>query len=478
MLLIVQQSPTQAQDDVPGFPILFTETGHTLAYSFREFYENNGGRAIFGLPLTEVFMENYRPVQYFQRARLEWHGELARVQVGMLGQWAAAQDGQQGVSQWVTPSPNFAIYPDIGSGTEDTLPDVVFFPQSGHTLRGDFLSFWLNNGGLPLFGYPITEAFDKTTPDGQPYTIQYFERMRFEYYPGQPQPFRLGGLGIDYLAENPAPAWATARVNTAAGAWDGVRPTRIRIPSVNIESKIVEAGFKEGEWDVPRFSVAHYWILAGYPFSNGNIVLAGHSGYEDELFNDLEDVEIQDEIFLTVGERQRRYLVQEIHTILPTETWVMNPTPTETLTLITCTPINVYTHRLIVRAVPAAPIVPPAEVSIDTEPITSTLDFMPILVLPQPPLVQDEPTPGEPTPAGEPAQGEPAQGEPTPAGEPAQGEPAQGEPTPAGDPAQDEPAPAGEPAQGEPAQGEPTPAEPTQVPTPTPIQELLPLISE
>jgi sortase (surface protein transpeptidase) len=31
----------------------------------------------------------------------------------------------------------------------------------------------------------------------------------------------------------------------------------------------------------------------------------------------------------------------------------MNPTATETLTLITCVPVGVYSHRLIVRALPA-----------------------------------------------------------------------------------------------------------------------------
>jgi LPXTG-site transpeptidase (sortase) family protein len=41
-------------------------------------------------------------------------------------------------------------------------------------------------------------------------------------------------------------------------------------------------------------------------------------------------------------------------TVLPDETWVLAPTSRETLTLITCVPIGVYSHRLIVRAAPVA----------------------------------------------------------------------------------------------------------------------------
>jgi LPXTG-site transpeptidase (sortase) family protein len=39
-------------------------------------------------------------------------------------------------------------------------------------------------------------------------------------------------------------------------------------------------------------------------------------------------------------------------TVLPSEVWVLNHTSEETLTLITCVPIGIYSHRLIVRATP------------------------------------------------------------------------------------------------------------------------------
>lgn len=55
--------------------------------------------------------------------------------------------------------------------------DVKFFPDTGHTVRGEFLKFY-NNARDPnlVYGYPITEQF--ISRDGK--TVQYFQRARFE----------------------------------------------------------------------------------------------------------------------------------------------------------------------------------------------------------------------------------------------------------------------------------------------------------
>jgi hypothetical protein len=64
-------------------------TGHLIARPFRTYWQSRNGLAIFGLPITEVVIENGRQVQYFERARLELHPELAgtpyEVQIGHLG---------------------------------------------------------------------------------------------------------------------------------------------------------------------------------------------------------------------------------------------------------------------------------------------------------------------------------------------------------------------------------------------------------
>ena len=54
-------------------------------------------------------------------------------------------------------------------------------------------------GGLAVFGYPLTEEFaEVSAEDGQPYTVQYFERARFEHHPehaGTAYEVLLGHLG-------------------------------------------------------------------------------------------------------------------------------------------------------------------------------------------------------------------------------------------------------------------------------------------
>ncbi|NNJ12255.1 sortase [Chloroflexales bacterium ZM16-3] len=322
-----------------GTPVLLRETGHTLAYSFREFYDRQGGLPIIGLPITEVFVEDGRPVQYFERARLEWHGELGITLAGHLGRWAA--QGRES-------EPAFAWSPNAPAGDS-------YFSETGHSLGGAFRSFWQGNGGLATFGYPISEPFaELSAQDGQSYMVQYFERARFESHPENEPRYQvqLGHLGRQYLAAHPAPAWATQPVASVDQAWAAVRPTHVRIPRIGVDTDIVSAGFSLGEWDVPRYTAAHYWPISGYPGTPGNIVLAGHVGYRGIIFSKLPNAAAGDEIYLAAGGGERRYIVREVLTLLPSDTWVMAPTSDEVLTLITCVPIGVYTHRLIVRAYP------------------------------------------------------------------------------------------------------------------------------
>jgi len=59
-----------------------------------------------------------------------------------------------------------------------------YFSQTGHTVSGKFLDYWNANGGLTVFGYPITEAQnEQDTETGNLYLTQWFERNRFELHP-------------------------------------------------------------------------------------------------------------------------------------------------------------------------------------------------------------------------------------------------------------------------------------------------------
>jgi hypothetical protein len=64
--------------------VIFQETGHSLAHGFKRYWEANGGLWQFGFPISEEFTENGRTVQYFERARFEWHPEHQGTQFEVL----------------------------------------------------------------------------------------------------------------------------------------------------------------------------------------------------------------------------------------------------------------------------------------------------------------------------------------------------------------------------------------------------------
>jgi hypothetical protein len=68
-------------------------------------------------------------------------------------------------------------------------------------ITGRFREFWETNGGLSAFGYPLGPATALPTADGT-YTIQYFERARFELHPENDPPYDvlLGRLGVELLS--------------------------------------------------------------------------------------------------------------------------------------------------------------------------------------------------------------------------------------------------------------------------------------
>ena len=86
----------------PG-QLYFAETGHTLRNSFKRHWQSTGGLAQYGYPISEEFYEvnpddgQTYVVQYFERARFEWHPELMgtpyEVLLGLLGNQLLADKG-------------------------------------------------------------------------------------------------------------------------------------------------------------------------------------------------------------------------------------------------------------------------------------------------------------------------------------------------------------------------------------------------
>lgn len=88
--------------------------------------------------------------------------------------------------------------------------NLVYFPETQHTLRGEFKAYWERHGGLPIFGFPISEEFTERGEDGSDYLVQYFERHRFEFHPENSPPYhvQLSRLGATML-ESQGRSWYT-----------------------------------------------------------------------------------------------------------------------------------------------------------------------------------------------------------------------------------------------------------------------------
>jgi hypothetical protein len=67
-----------------------------------------------------------------------------------------------------------------------------FFPETGFGISLPFVDFWHDNGGVPVFGYPISQQLFEGG-----YRVQYVERQRFEHHPENSAPYDilLGLLG-------------------------------------------------------------------------------------------------------------------------------------------------------------------------------------------------------------------------------------------------------------------------------------------
>ncbi len=86
----------------------------------------------------------------------------------------------------------------------------VCFNETGYCISGRFRSYWEQNGGLPVFGYPISPATEETNPlTGERRLTQWFERTRFELHPENAPPYDvlLGRIGADLLKERGRDWW-------------------------------------------------------------------------------------------------------------------------------------------------------------------------------------------------------------------------------------------------------------------------------
>jgi hypothetical protein len=153
------------------------EIAYCVDERFSSFWQQQGGLPVFGYPLGNAYEEQTEDgtivVQLFERVQLEWHPDNAppfNILLSHLG-------------RELGPEPASPQPPRDG---------CLFFAQTGQNICEPFLSTWRRYGlelGTPgisegesvaLFGLPLTPARPETLGDGQTYTVQWFERARFE----------------------------------------------------------------------------------------------------------------------------------------------------------------------------------------------------------------------------------------------------------------------------------------------------------
>ena len=121
----------------------------------------------------------------------------------------------------------------------------------------------------------------------------------------------------------------------------------INIPKIDIEVAI-KRGITN---DVLNDAIGHFENTP-MPGEYGNFSLAGHRAYvSNKFFSNLDKVEIGDEINILKDDTTHKYIVDNIEVVTPDRVDVVESKDMnkKEITLVTCTPKYVGSHRLIVK---------------------------------------------------------------------------------------------------------------------------------
>lgn len=145
----------------------------------------------------------------------------------------------------------------------------------------------------------------------------------------------------------------------------------VDIPKINVYLPVQHGT----EADTLEKSVGHV-VGTSLPVGGGSThaVLSAHSGMaSSKLFSDIDQLTEGDVFYIHVLGDTLAYEVDSIHTVLPTDTSLLQiEDGKDYVTLVTCTPFGVNTHRLLVRGHRVS-YVPEQEVPAAAEkPVTSS----------------------------------------------------------------------------------------------------------
>jgi sortase A len=117
------------------------------------------------------------------------------------------------------------------------------------------------------------------------------------------------------------------------------------IPSINVDAPIVQGDDEEKL----KQGVGHHDGSAN-PGERGNVVLSAHNDIYGEIFRDLQRLKPGAKVLVHTDARAFEYVVQGVKIVAPTEVEFMEPTDDARLTMITCHPYLLDTHRVVAVA--------------------------------------------------------------------------------------------------------------------------------
>jgi len=122
-------------------------------------------------------------------------------------------------------------------------------------------------------------------------------------------------------------------------------PRRMVIDKLGVDAPVVAGD----TWEDLKQGIGHHPGSVGAG-ERGNLVVSAHNDIYGELFRHLDRLGPGDEVWIYTDEGGFRYVVRTVEIVEPTRVEVMDPTDEPILTMITCYPYLLDTHRVVVVA--------------------------------------------------------------------------------------------------------------------------------
>ncbi len=165
---------------------------------------------------------------------------------------------------------------------------------------------------------------------------------------------------VDSTADQPTDTNAAKRTTAKLASTSlGLADNLLVIPKLNIRVPIVWNSSADEATMLANLQkgVAHYGFTSLPNDKNGNVFVTGHSSYYwwdkgkyKTVFATISELVPGDQLFVQYQNRVYLYEMTDKKTVSPSDVSVTDPTPTPTLSLMTCVPVGTALNRLVVRS--------------------------------------------------------------------------------------------------------------------------------